>query len=55
MPMPDSAGCIHGHPTDVHKVATTLASLGVVANPNTFSGKNYPYKCQGIAVVELID
>lgn len=55
MPMPDSAGCIHGHPSDVQKVASILESLGVVANPNTFSGKNYPYKCQGIAVVELID
>jgi len=55
MTMPDSAGCVHGHPTDVEKVASLLASIGVVANPNTFSGKNYPYKPQGIAVVELVD
>jgi hypothetical protein len=37
------------------QVADLLASIGVVANPNTFSGKNYPYQPQGIAVVELVD
>jgi len=55
MEMPNSSGCIHGHPTDIKKVADLLASIGVVANPNTFSGKNYPYQPQGIAVVELLD
>lgn len=53
--MPNSAGCVHGHPSDVERIYTLLEGLGVVANNNTFSGKNYPYKCQGIAVVELID
>jgi hypothetical protein len=24
-------------------------------NDNTFSGKNYPYKPQGVGVIELID
>jgi hypothetical protein len=55
MPMPDSSGCIHGHPSDVEKIYQLLEGLGVVANENTFSGKNYPYKPQGIAVIQLID
>jgi hypothetical protein len=55
MSMPNSAGCVHGHPEDIHRVADILAGLGVVANENPFSGKNYPFKPQGIAVVELID
>jgi hypothetical protein len=32
-----------------------LTSIGVVINPNTFSGVNYPYKPQGIIVVERVD
>jgi hypothetical protein len=55
MDMPNSSGCIHGHPNDVQAIADILASLGVKANPNTYSGKNYPYKAQGVAVIELID
>ena len=43
------------HPESVENVSVILQKIGVVANPNTFSGKNYPYKPQGIAVVELID
>lgn len=54
MTMPDSAGCLHGHPSDVEKVYQTLVDLGVKVNDNTFSGKDYPYKPQGIAVIELI-
>lgn len=53
--MPNSSGCIHAHPNDVEAIAKILNKLGVVANQNTFSGKNYPYKSQGIAVIELID
>lgn len=53
--MPNSAGCIHAHPEDVYRLYLELTALGVVANPNTFSGKNYPYKPQGIAVIELQD
>jgi peptidoglycan hydrolase-like protein with peptidoglycan-binding domain len=53
--MPNSAGCIHSHPNDVYRLYMELTALGVVANPNTFSGKNYPYKPQGIAVIELQD
>jgi len=55
MPMPDSSGCIHGHPTDIESVYNLLVKQGVKVNDNTFSGKNYPYKPQGIAVVELVD
>lgn len=51
-----SAGCHHTHPSDQYIIVEILTKrLGIVANPNTYSGKNYPYKPQGIAVVELID
>lgn len=55
MTMPNSAGCVHGHPSVVEQIYKTLVDIGVTINDNTFSGKNYPYKPQGIAVVELID
>ena len=55
MDMPNSSGCVHGHPSEIEKVYNILLSLGVKVNENTFSGKNYPYKPQGIAVIELID
>jgi len=55
MDMPNSSGCIHAHPEDVKKIASLLEGLGVTANENPFSGKNYPYKPQGIAVIQLID
>jgi hypothetical protein len=55
MPMPNSAGCIHAHPSDVESIYKLLVAEGVVVNQNTFSGKHYPYKCQGIGVVELLD
>lgn len=53
--MPNSAGCIHGHPADVEQIYKKLVALGVTVNDNTFSGKNYPYKPQGIGVIELMD
>eukprot|EP01032_Pedospumella_encystans_P008495 gene8495-10079_t len=55
MAMPDSAGCIHGHPSDVERIQSILIKLGVEVRKNTFSGKNYPYKPQGVGVIELID
>lgn len=56
MEMPNSSGCLHAHPEDIERVFKILTTqLGVVVNPNTFSGKNYPYKPQGIAVVEQLD
>jgi len=54
-PMPDSSGCIHAHPSDVQQIYEILVKIGVKVNPNTYSGKNYPYKPQGICVIELID
>lgn len=53
--MPNSAGCIHSHPEYVERIYKELVKRGVVVNPNTFSGKNYPYKPQGIAVFEQQD
>lgn len=53
--MPNSSGCVHAHPIDVERIYQILVKIGVTINENTFSGKNYPYKPQGIAVVELID
>jgi len=56
MNMPNSAGCHHTHPIYIEIIWKILTQeLGVVVNPNTFSGKSYPYKPQGIAVVELVD
>jgi hypothetical protein len=55
MDMPNSSGCIHAHPEDVHAIYEILVKLGVKVNDNTFSGKNYPYPPQGIAVIQLID
>lgn len=53
--MPNSAGCMHAHPEHVERIYKALVREGVVVNDNTFSGKNYPYKPQGIAVIELQD
>lgn len=55
MDMPNSSGCIHAHPEDVNAIYNILVKLGVKVNDNTFSGKNYPYKPQGVGVIELID
>jgi len=55
MDMPNSSGCIHGHPEDVERIYKELVNLGVKVNDNTYGGKNYPYKPQGIAVVERVD
>lgn len=54
LPMPNSSGCIHAHPSSIEQIYRILVKLGATVNPNTYSGKNYPYKPQGIAVVELI-
>lgn len=56
MNMPNSAGCHHSHPIYVEAIYKILTvELGVIVNDNPFSGKDYPYKPQGIAVVELVD
>ena len=53
--MPNSSGCVHAHPEDVERIYTLLVGLGVEVRENPFSGKNYPYKPQGVGVVELIE
>jgi len=53
--MPNSHGCLHSHPESVERIQTELIARGVTANDNPYSGKNYPYTPQGIAVIELID
>lgn len=55
MNMPNSAGCIHTHPEDLDKIYHLLIKQGVEVRENTFSGKNYPYKPQGVGVIELVD
>jgi len=56
MNMPNSSGCIHAPPDAVEAIYLALVNkLGVTVNNNTFSGKNYPYKCQGIVAIELVD
>eukprot|EP00286_Rhodomonas_abbreviata_P013550 CAMPEP_0181325716 /NCGR_PEP_ID=MMETSP1101-20121128/21086_1 /TAXON_ID=46948 /ORGANISM="Rhodomonas abbreviata, Strain Caron Lab Isolate" /LENGTH=280 /DNA_ID=CAMNT_0023434067 /DNA_START=205 /DNA_END=1047 /DNA_ORIENTATION=- len=53
--MPNSSGCLHAHPSDVERIYSLLVGLGVEVRENPFSGKDYPYKPQGIAVIELVD
>ena len=55
MSMPNSAGCLHAHPNDIERIYKELTKLGVVANNNPFSGQNYPYEPQGIAIVQQMD
>ena len=52
--MPNSSGCVHSHPSSIKEIYEKLVGIGVVVNENTYSGKDYPYKCQGIGVIELI-
>ena len=49
--MPNSSGCLHSHPESVERIYKELEALGVTANENPFSGKNYPFQPQGIAVI----
>lgn len=51
--MPDSSGCVHTHPHHVWEIWQVLVKIGVTVNENTFSGVDYPYKPQGIMVVEM--
>jgi hypothetical protein len=53
-PMPDSHGCVHSHPNHVERIYQALVNIGVTINENPFSGKNYPFKPQGIGVIQLI-
>lgn len=51
--MPNSDGCLHGHPEDVEGVWNSLVDLGVEVHENPFSSIDYPYETQGIISVFL--
>lgn len=56
MAMPNSEGCIHSWPEDIDAIQRTLQKeLGVVAHNNTGGALPYPYKCQGLLSVYLVD
>jgi len=55
MPMPNSHGCVHGHPQDIEQVWQLLVSIGVQVRPNTFGALPYPYPTQGLLSIEQID
>ena len=54
MTMPNSDGCLHLHPEDIERIYRELMSIGVTVNDNPFSGKDYPFKPQGVAVIYLV-
>jgi hypothetical protein len=45
---------MHSHPASIQQIYRALLKLGVTVNKNPFHGKNYPFKPQGIAVVQLV-
>ena len=54
-PMPNSAGCVHAHPDDVHTIWRLLVErCGVEVRNNTGGQLPYPFQPQGlVAVVEV--
>jgi len=55
-PMPNSDGCVHGHPTDIDKIAQILQEqLHVKARNNTFGQLPYPYKPQGLISIQEVN
>eukprot|EP01133_Synstelium_polycarpum_P007501 gene7501-8777_t len=56
LPMPNSHGCVHGHPEDISSVQSILTqTLGVSIHNNSYGKLPYPYRPQGILSIELID
>eukprot|EP01088_Endostelium_zonatum_P006497 TRINITY_DN1862_c0_g1_i1.p1 TRINITY_DN1862_c0_g1~~TRINITY_DN1862_c0_g1_i1.p1 ORF type:complete len:294 (-),score=42.73 TRINITY_DN1862_c0_g1_i1:24-905(-) len=56
LPMPNSHGCVHTHPEDCRHVYLTLVNdLHVAIRTNTGGRLPYPYPCQGIISIELVD
>jgi hypothetical protein len=53
--MPDSAGCVHTYSNDVARIWHEAVLLGAIVRNNTNGQTPYPYKCQGLASVFLID
>ncbi|KAN0050108.1 hypothetical protein ACTA71_003211 [Dictyostelium dimigraforme] len=55
-PMPNSHGCVHGHPTDIDQVQTILSTqLNVAIRQNTYGAMPYTHQPQGILSIDLID
>eukprot|EP01100_Stratorugosa_tubuloviscum_P007159 TRINITY_DN29_c2_g6_i1.p1 TRINITY_DN29_c2_g6~~TRINITY_DN29_c2_g6_i1.p1 ORF type:complete len:303 (-),score=141.79 TRINITY_DN29_c2_g6_i1:54-962(-) len=55
MPMPNSAGCIHAHPDAINQIWKELVARGVEIRPNPFGTLPYPFKPQGLIVVQQLD
>eukprot|EP01119_Soliformovum_irregulare_P002265 TRINITY_DN12550_c0_g1_i1.p1 TRINITY_DN12550_c0_g1~~TRINITY_DN12550_c0_g1_i1.p1 ORF type:complete len:280 (-),score=53.21 TRINITY_DN12550_c0_g1_i1:50-889(-) len=56
MPMPNSHGCIHAHPQDIHTIWQILVNqLNVTVHQNTYGKLPYPYTPQGILSVDTIN
>jgi len=55
MAMPNSHGCVHGHPEDIDAVWQLLVSMGVEIRKNPFGQQPYPYIPQGILSIEQLD
>jgi hypothetical protein len=54
--MPNSQGCIHGHPDDIRNVWEILVNqCNVEVRPNPYGQQPYPYKPQGIASIEQVN
>jgi len=53
--MPNSHGCIHVWPAEVKRIEQELLKLGVVERKNPMTGKDYPYKPQGLLSIEEVD
>jgi hypothetical protein len=55
MPMPNSHGCVHGHPADIDALWQILTNdLGVAIRNNTNGHLPYPYTPQGLVSVERV-
>jgi len=52
--MPNSEGCIHGHPNDIKDVWQILVGLGVQVRPNPYGQQPYPYPPQGLISIEQV-
>lgn len=55
MDMPNSEGCIHAHPDDIHLIWKMLAGIGVQVRKNPYGELPYPFKPQGLISIELVD
>jgi len=52
--MPNSSGCVHGHPKDIEIVWKKLVSIGVEVRENPGGQQPYPYTPQGLMSVEWV-